>query len=127
MQINWRARQKSIPQQEATKALIRVACGAVRCVVQEQAPRGINFAQSCSNCRRVVDVQAINGAKISLYMADRISHILGSYEGTTAGVAKLDAMTCGTERLSFSTFGQLRYLVEKSWTEFKHIFAESKG
>jgi hypothetical protein len=72
-------------------------------------------------------VQAINGVRISRYMAERVSQILSSYDGTTAGAAKLDAMTCGTELLSPSTFGQLRYLVEKSWTEFKHIFAGSKG
>ncbi|TIR76429.1 MAG: hypothetical protein E5X15_18075 [Mesorhizobium sp.] len=72
-------------------------------------------------------VKQIGTVPITRYFAVRVGHIVESVEGTRDGPAKLDQMTCGSQLLAESTFGELRYLVSNSWTDFQHIFRGSRG
>lgn len=72
-------------------------------------------------------VKEVNGVRVTSHLARRLADVIVSVDGDRFQHPRTAAFDCGSEFFANTTFGQLRYIVGTSWSEFGHIFRGRKG
>lgn len=72
-------------------------------------------------------VKEINGIRVTSHLARRLGDVIMMIEGERFQHPKVATLTCGSEFFAQTTFGQLRYIVGTSWSEFGHVFRGRRG